>query len=135
MEPDLLTDEERKERESTWIVTCPHCGSGHGVRVDDSDLQATIAEQAATIERFRELAEAEDCFSGPGWWLDKEGQPKSSKNYAYRRLVNARAAITAADMGEADNGHDTPISPVLGNWAADDYQVPDQRFPDTEKAE
>ena len=49
--------------------------------------EATIAEQAATIERFRALVRELDDVFGPDSWL-------------WNDCGDSRAAITAADMGE-----------------------------------
>ena len=55
----------------------------------DKTMQATIAAQAAIIERFRALVRELDDVFGPDSWL-------------WNDCGDSRAAITAADMGEAD---------------------------------
>ena len=55
----------------------------------DKTMQATIAAQAAIIERFRALVRELDDVFGPDSWL-------------WNDCGDSRAAITAADMGEAE---------------------------------
>ena len=54
--------------------------------------EATIAEQAATIERFREFVHGMDMFAFDEVCIDANAT-------IYRRV---RDAITPADMGEAE---------------------------------
>ena len=59
----------------------------NGVETRLAEAEATIAEQAATIERFRALVRDLDNVFGPDAWL-------------WNDCGDSRAAITVADMGE-----------------------------------
>ena len=61
----------------------------NGVETRLAEAEATIAAQAATIERFREFVRELDNVFGPDSWL-------------WNDCGDSRAAITAADMGEAE---------------------------------
>ena len=68
----------------------------NGVETRLAEAEATIAEQAATIERFREFARShdatEEAFMGC--------VPLALCLELDNERITARAAITAADMGE-----------------------------------
>ena len=55
----------------------------------DQEKDATIASQAATIERFRALVRELDNVFGPDSWL-------------WNDCGDSRAAITVADMGQTE---------------------------------
>ena len=70
---------------------------------------ATIAEQAATIERFRAYVELDDTEKGDGWWCyPPKYQPdanglESIQRVLSRQVCAARALITDADMGRPND--------------------------------
>ena len=80
----------------------------NGVETRLAEAEATIAEQAATIERFREHVRWHDrveSFDGdvPSEFLVRD---YSIGDYYFGHLVGernaARAAITASDMGQTE---------------------------------